>query len=167
MNDDIIYCPTCGTKTIKKMEGKVKRDFCGVCKKFHYKNPPVAVAAVCFLNNGIVFIKRKYNPCKGLWTLPGGFVEAGETIEQALKREIKEETGLKIKKNKLLKVITVKSKICKSIILFGFFVEVANNRLKAGDDAQSIKIINVNKLPKTFTEHKILIKKALKLKKEK
>ena len=72
MNENVNYCPSCGTKTIKKYEEKKKRRFCQKYNKFFYNNPLVAVAAVCFVGDGIVFIKRKYDPCKGLWTLPGG-----------------------------------------------------------------------------------------------
>jgi ADP-ribose pyrophosphatase YjhB (NUDIX family) len=164
---DIIYCPKCGSKTIKKLEGRKKREFCNSCKKFYYKNPLVAVAAVCFLKNGIVFVKRKYNPCKGFWTLPGGFVETGETVEDAVKRELKEETGLKAKKIRFLKVMTIKTDLFNTLILIGFVVEVKNSSLKSGDDAQSVRIIKINKLPLlTFKAHKILIKEALKTKEQ-
>ncbi len=163
MNEVVNYCPVCGTKTIKKIEGKRKRDFCIKCKKIFYKNPLVAVAGVCFIKDGIVFVKRKYNPCKGIWTLPGGFVEQGETLENAIKREVKEETGINVKKVKFLKIMTVKTFHWKTLILIGFMIKCKCCKLIPGDDAEDVKIIKFNKLPLiTFNEHKILIKEALK-----
>jgi|DewCreStandDraft_4_1066084.scaffolds.fasta_scaffold01931_22 ADP-ribose pyrophosphatase YjhB (NUDIX family) len=164
MKDVINFCPDCGKKTIKKFEGKKRRDFCVNCNRFFYNNPLVAVAAVCFIDDGIVFVKRKYNPCKGLWTLPGGFVETGETTEAALKRELKEETGLVAKKVEFIKVMTVRTGIFKTLVLIGYKVTLKKGKLTAGDDAADVKVIKINKLPViTFSAHKILINEALKM----
>ncbi|MEM0463583.1 MAG: NUDIX hydrolase [Pyrobaculum sp.] len=58
------------------------------------KGPRVAVAAVAVKDGRIVLIKRKYPPNPGRWSLPGGHVELGERLEDAVLRELKEETGL-------------------------------------------------------------------------
>lgn len=61
------------------------------------KTPLLTVDVVVGLKEGIVLVKRKNDPFKGRWALPGGFVEKGETVENAACREVKEETGLEIK----------------------------------------------------------------------
>ena len=61
-----------------------------------HRNPALAVDAVIVKNKKIVLIKRKREPHRGRYALPGGFVEYGETVEAALQREVLEETGLKI-----------------------------------------------------------------------
>ena len=93
----------------------------------------------------------------------GGVIEQGETIEFAVKRELKEETGLTAKKVEFLKVMTVKTFFWKTLVLIGFRIEAKNGKLKPGDDAQSVKIVKINKIPViTFSEHKVLIREALK-----
>lgn len=64
--------------------------------RFQPKHPIVAVGAVVMRDNQILLIKRGKAPRKGEWSLPGGAVELGETLEDAIKREVKEETGLDI-----------------------------------------------------------------------
>ena len=60
------------------------------------ERPIVGVGAVIVDEGKIVLVKRKYEPLKGHWSLPGGMVEVGETLEAALTREMLEETGLSV-----------------------------------------------------------------------
>ena len=60
------------------------------------ERPIVGVGAVIVAEGKVVLIKRKYEPLKGHWSLPGGMVEIGETLESALSREMVEETGLRV-----------------------------------------------------------------------
>ncbi|MCC7161955.1 MAG: NUDIX hydrolase [Anaerolineae bacterium] len=71
------------------------RPVCPRCGWVHYFGPQVAAVAIVTRteNNSFLLVQRGENPGKGLWGLPGGFVEMGETVEQALEREILEETG--------------------------------------------------------------------------
>ena len=58
--------------------------------------PVVAVGAIIIHEGKVLLVKRAHEPCKGLWSIPGGVVELGEPIREALKREVKEECGLEI-----------------------------------------------------------------------
>ncbi len=65
--------------------------------KRHYPQQPlVGVAAVIFKGEEVLLVRRGQEPAKGVWSLPGGLVELGEGLEQALKREVQEETGLTV-----------------------------------------------------------------------
>ena len=66
--------------------------------------PKLTVDAVVITGEGVVLIKRKNPPFQGMWALPGGFVEVGETTEEACVREVEEETGLEVEIVKLLGV---------------------------------------------------------------
>ena len=69
-----------------------------------HKNPALATDGLILIDNRIVLIKRGNPPFRGSFALPGGFVDYGETVENACIREMEEETGLKTSIKKLLGV---------------------------------------------------------------
>ncbi|MCD8072774.1 MAG: NUDIX domain-containing protein [Alistipes sp.] len=87
------YCPVCGSGQFLVNNAKSKK--CGACGFVYYFNPSAAVA--CFVRDGqgnLLTAVRAKEPAKGTYDLPGGFVDERETGEQAIMRELKEETGL-------------------------------------------------------------------------
>jgi len=76
---------------------KSKRYYCPECDTIFYTNPNVVVGALCIRNDKILMAKRNINPRKGLWTLPAGFMENAETLQDGALRETFEETGSKAK----------------------------------------------------------------------
>src|ERR1700690_915859 len=66
--------------------------------------PIVSVEAVIVIDDKLLFLKRNNEPAKGEWWFPGGRIHKGESLEQALSREIKEETGLQVTDHKLVNV---------------------------------------------------------------
>ena len=85
-------CPRCAARALEPLGSKAAR--CVACGFRYFHNPAAAVAGLIERDGRILFIQRSRDPGRGLWALPGGFVDYGETLEQALKREIYEETGL-------------------------------------------------------------------------
>ncbi|MDR0426996.1 MAG: NUDIX domain-containing protein [Dysgonamonadaceae bacterium] len=89
------FCPKCGSPRFVENDFKSKK--CESCGFIYYFN--VSASTAVFLTdkyNRLVVAKRAKEPAKGTLDLPGGFVDPYETVEEAVKREIKEETGLKI-----------------------------------------------------------------------
>ena len=75
----------------------LKRYYCPECETIFYTNPNVVVGALCIRKDKILMAKRNINPRKGLWTLPAGFMENAETLQDGALRETFEETGSKAK----------------------------------------------------------------------
>ena len=93
------YCSKCGEQVdLKIPEGDNRARYCCVgCNTIHYQNPNVVVGTVPVKENKILLCKRAINPRYGLWTLPAGFLENGETLEQGAFRETLEETNTEVK----------------------------------------------------------------------
>jgi mutator protein MutT len=67
--------------------------------------PLVGVGAVVVSDSKVLLVKRGHEPAKGLWSIPGGLIELGETAEAAVRREVKEETGVDVEVERLLDVV--------------------------------------------------------------
>ena len=95
------YCPKCGSDEFAVNNEKSKR--CSSCGFVYYFNPSAAVA--CFIRNEVgelLVVRRAKDPAKGTLDLPGGFVDLHESAEEAVRREVKEETGLDVKSSRYL-----------------------------------------------------------------
>jgi ADP-ribose pyrophosphatase YjhB (NUDIX family) len=87
------YCSNCGSKDLAQMPNFT---LCQNCKNEFYKNPKPTAGVILTFKSKILLVRRNHNPGKNLWTIPGGFVESKETLEQALVREMYEELCLNI-----------------------------------------------------------------------
>ncbi len=91
-----IYCPRCGKEGFEDRGERAK--FCPHCDLSYYGN--VASAVACLIRNAkgeFLFVRRANEPAKGTLDMAGGFVDPMETVEEAVAREIKEETGLAVR----------------------------------------------------------------------
>ena len=142
------------------MKTKVWRDF---------KSPLVAVDPLIVKGNKIILSKRAVEPFKGFLELPGGMVEYGETVENAVVRETREETGLKVRIKDILGVYSAPERDPRfHAVSIAFIVEPIGGRLKGSFEGEpawyDVKEIKLNKLG--FGHEKIL-KDYLKWKKKK
>jgi len=107
-------------------------------------------------------IKRKHQPFKGQWALPGGFVEYGETTEDAVIREMFEETGLKTKIRHLVGVYSDPHRDTRGhTVSVVYSLEICNGEMKSGNDAADVDFFDVNELPSLSFDHAQIIKDAI------
>jgi NADH pyrophosphatase NudC (nudix superfamily) len=88
------YCPRCGAALERRFAEGREREICPACDFVFYRNPVPAVGVVVELDGRVVLVRRRYEPRAGYWALPAGFMELGESAEEAAIRECHEETGL-------------------------------------------------------------------------
>ncbi len=101
--------------------------------------PSVGVGAVVIDAGRVVLIRRAKEPLRGRWVVPGGTVELGETLEQAVVRELKEETGLDVRPLALVtafdRISREAGRVSYHYVIVDFLCERIGGRLEAGDDA--------------------------------
>ena len=107
----IRFCSQCGCATQQAIptDGDTRlRAICSGCGVVHYQNPLNVVGTIPVTADGrILLCKRNIEPRKGLWTLPAGFMELGETTQQGAARETAEEAGADIAMGRLFSVVSV------------------------------------------------------------
>ena len=101
---DFTFCPHCGTKLEKVELFRRMRPRCPKCGFVQFHDPKVAVVALAVHGPHVLLIRRAVEPERGRWALPGGYMDAGEMPEQALRREVHEEVGVWVDVGPLLGV---------------------------------------------------------------
>jgi len=96
------FCPRCGQPATVTYPRSITCPHCGYGA--YYNPKPVAAAIPVAANGNIILLRRAFEPGKGLWTFPGGFVDLGETVQQAAHRETREELDIAIELGRLVGV---------------------------------------------------------------
>jgi 8-oxo-dGTP diphosphatase len=124
-----------------------------------YKSPKLTVDGIIFKDKKILLIKRKNNPFKDKWALPGGFLEYGEKVEDAVIREIYEETGLKTDIKEIFGVYSDPNRDPRGhTVSIVYILGIIDGTLKGGDDASDAKFFKLEELPELSFDHDIIIK---------
>jgi 8-oxo-dGTP diphosphatase len=145
--EEVNYCIRCGHPLILAERFGGVRPVCEACGWVYFADPKVAVAAL-IENDGRVFLVRRANdPQRGLWTLPAGFVDAGEDPVKAIERECREETGLEIRVVELLDVLYGQEHPRGAHILIVYRVEVISGDVAPADDVDRAAFFHRQELP--------------------
>lgn len=127
----------------------MKKDpiLCPYCRKpvSLYRNPAPVVDILIEYMGGIVLIERKFEPLG--WAIPGGFVDYGETVEQAAVREALEETSLEVRLTGLIGVYSDPLRDPRQHTISTLFVAEGRGCLRAADDAKNAGVFQPSDLP--------------------
>jgi ADP-ribose pyrophosphatase YjhB (NUDIX family) len=154
MKEAYQYCPICSTALESGViEGKERR-FCTYCGFIDYKNPlPVAVA-IAVKEKKILLIKRGIAPKKGVWGPPSGFIEVGETPEEACLRELKEETGVSGQVVRLIGVNRLGDKeVYGDMLMIRYLVKAGDEEVIPGDEVEDAAFFNISELSDNYARH--------------
>ena len=104
------FCSECGSSRLERRvpEGdSLPRDVCADCGAIHYRNPKIVVGCLATLGDEVLLCKRAIEPRQGLWTLPAGFMENGESLAAGAVRETLEEANARVDVGDLYTVISL------------------------------------------------------------
>jgi 8-oxo-dGTP diphosphatase len=162
------YCAMCANPLEKDvLEGK-ERQVCRECGQIFYENPlPAAAAIVLNRQREVLLVKREREPAKDMWCLPIGFAEVGETIEDAVLRELKEEAGVEGRVVQLVDAASEYNSFYGDVLVVVFEVEKTGGEEKAGDDASDCRYFPIMNLPKlAFESQGRAIQRFIRLKRD-
>jgi len=122
-------------------------------KRLYPSQPIVGVGAVIICNGKILLEKRKNEPGKGKWSVPGGLVELGESVEQTVMREVEEETGLEVEKPEHIDVVDniirdESGRVKYHFVIIDYFMKLKGGSLKAASDAEELKWVSLGDVEK-------------------
>ncbi|MBX2904947.1 MAG: NUDIX hydrolase [Taibaiella sp.] len=133
------------------------------------QNIQVATDAIVLTGNGdnmrLLLIKRKYDPYKGMWALPGGFVEDDEELEAAAIRELEEETGLKVNAMEQLYTFGKVGRDARGrtvTVTYFTVIDDADYSVAGADDAAHAEWVPVKDITELAFDHMEMLEMALK-----
>ncbi len=151
MSVDNTYCHRCGERLVEREVAGRLRPSCESCGQTVFLDPKVAVVVVATDGGGeILMVKRAIEPMMGRWSLPAGYVDRGEVVEEAAIREVREETGVEVRLDSLLGMYSSRGA---PVILVAYAATVTAGVAAPGDEAQDVAYFPVDGLPEMPFPH--------------
>lgn len=140
------FCSHCGHKVTfgPVPDDDHPRHYCEECGKIHYRNPRIIVGAIPRKGNKVLLCKRAIKPRYGLWTLPGGFMEIGEKVEDGAARETREEANANIK---IVRLFSIYSLPQIGQVYMMFLADLMNQNFSAGKESLEVKLFSEEEIP--------------------
>jgi ADP-ribose pyrophosphatase YjhB (NUDIX family) len=140
------FCPRCGGDLEKRVvkPTEPKRLVCLNCSFIFYQDPKVVAGTIFTLDGRIVLLKRGVEPAMGKWVFPGGYVDRGESVQEAAIRETKEESQMDVKLGLLLNVYSYPRS---PNIIVVYAAQAVGGELAAGDESMEARVFAPMDIP--------------------
>lgn len=141
------YCSKCGSNQMRVgvPEGDSReRNICDGCGAIHYQNPRIVVGTIPIYEGKILMCQRGIEPRKGLWNLPVGFMENGETMPEGAQRETWEETGAKVE---IVRMHTTYHVLHINQVLVFYLAKMDSPTFEAGVESQDVRLFALDEIP--------------------
>lgn len=142
----MIYCSNCGKQVARKIPAgdSRPRHVCDACNTIHYQNPKIVAGCIPVWDDRLLLCRRAIEPRQGLWTLPAGFMENGESTEQAAARETMEEACATVSDLSLYGVFSIPHI---SQVYMMFRANLADGKFAPGEESLEVRLFNEDEIP--------------------
>lgn len=146
MGPDPRHCSACGGALERRLlkPTEPQRLVCTACEEVTWPDPKIATGILALYNDELVLIRRSNQPGYGKWVFPGGYVDRGERVEDAARREAREEAHLEVRD---LELVGVYSYPDSPVILVTYCGQVTGGEPRAGDEALDVKTWALDAIP--------------------
>ena len=138
------FCNRCAAALVRRpVEGKTL-PVCPQCGWVVYADPKVAAGAIIEADGRVLLLRRGIEPARGLWTFPGGYVDRGEPVPEAVAREAHEETGVRVAVGELLGVYSQRGE---PVVLIVYRAQVTSGTPRRGPEALELRWVTPPQIP--------------------
>ncbi len=141
---DVVYCQRCGHALDQREIEHRLRPYCPGCGYVVFLDPKLAAVVLALLDGRLVLVRRGIEPAMGRWSFPSGYVDRGEVVEDAARREVKEETGLDAR---LDRFIGLYSKSGSPVVLAVYSATIVGGEMIAGHEVTDVLTFAPDELP--------------------
>jgi len=140
------FCSNCGQPVTQRTPPGDDRSrfLCESCGVVHYQNPKLVVGCIPEMEDQILLCRRAIEPCYGMWTLPAGYLENGETVAAGAKRETREEARARVE---ILAPYALYNICHVDQIYLLFRARLIDRRFQAGSESLEVKLFSENDIP--------------------
>jgi len=146
-HEGLRYCPRCASGLTEGDVREHRRLFCPRCGYIVYMAPAPVTCVLVEKDGAVLLVRRKYAPRAGLWCIPAGFIEPGESPSESAAREVREETGLDVAITGVFDTWATGEDPRTPVVCIAFTGEVIGGALSPGDDADAAAFFAEAELP--------------------
>ncbi len=139
------FCPKCGGPLRRQAVPRDRRErlVCQRCGYIFYQDPKVSACTIPFIDGRVVLVRRAIDPGRGLWVIPGGYMDLGETVEQAAVRETLEEVNLHVRLTGLVGVYSYGT----PVVVIVYACEVVGGELQIDEESEEVQTFAPEEIP--------------------